>query len=286
MKRPLSLFLIALTALLPQLASADTTIGTAILALPHKITKPGAYRLTKRLAYSVLSGAAITIEATDVVIDLNGFELIAVSGSTNTAAGIECSAQSRVTIKDGTIRGFQNGVVLGSDDVLITDLLVTNCLQSGISVIGNHSQIIHNRVYDIGGSGNGSPTAIGITVTGTYGIVSNNDVQSIFETDNSSRTADGIRIHGSSNIIVTNNHVLDVEPQAPTKATSNGISIDPAAPSSVLVVLGNIVLTTGTPFDLTGGLSGEYGDNVTANFTAPSAYVITGTNMTSIDSNN
>jgi len=276
---------LALAALLPQLASADTTIGTAITALPHTITKPGLYRLTKRLAYSPLSGNAITIEATDVVIDLNGYELIAVAGATNIAAGIECSAQSRITVKNGTIRGFQNGVVLGSDDALITDLLVTDCLQSGISVLGNHSQILRNRVYDIGGSGNSSVAyAIGITLTGTYGTIADNDVHSVFETDNASRLADGIRLHGCSNIIVSNNRVSNIEPVVPTKAGSTGISADPTDPSTILIFLSNTVLTTGTAFDLSGGQSGKYGDNITSNITTD--YFTTGSGMTSIGNNN
>jgi hypothetical protein len=97
-----------LLLLLPRLALAETTLGTAITALPAKITKAGVYHLTKDLAYTPTSGAAIEIETTDVIIDLNAHEILGVSGST----GVYASDQSRIVIKNGTIRGFQVGVNL------------------------------------------------------------------------------------------------------------------------------------------------------------------------------
>ena len=107
---------------------------------------------------------------------MNGYELLALSGSTNTAEGIACTTDNRVTVKNGTIRGFQDGVVLGAGYANVNGLLITNSLRTGISVNGNHSQISHNRVADTGGS----PTAayaIGISLTGTYGVIIDNDVQ-------------------------------------------------------------------------------------------------------------
>jgi len=271
--------LLALIALLPLRSSAETTIGTAIPSVPYAITKAGVYRFTKNLVFAGISGDAIRIAATDVVIDLNGYELLCDSGTSNFAAGIECSAESRVTIKDGTVRGFQNGLILGSDYVRLTDLLVTGCLESGITVVGNHSQILHNRVSQIGISGT---YAIGITLTGTDGTISENDLQAITQTDTNGHYADGIRIKGCSKIIVTNNRVMDVEPSAPTKGASTGIAT--VSPSDNLILIGNTVLTAETGFDLTGGASGEFGDNITGSVTTP--YLTTSGTMTNIGNNN
>jgi hypothetical protein len=112
--------------------------------------------------------------------------------------------------------------------------------------------------------------------------VSDNDVHTTIETDASGRAADGIRIKGCSNIVVSNNRVADVEPLAPTKATATGIAIE--SPSDTLVLLSNTVLTTDTAFDLSGGTSGKYGDNITSSFTTD--YFTTGSGMTSIGNNN
>jgi len=278
--------LLALVACLPQHAFADTTLGTVIAKLPHVITKGGVYRLTKDLGFVDVTGNAISVDVTDVVIDLNGFEIIAVSGSANNAVGIKSSLKNRVTIKNGTIRGFEKGVVIGGDDARVSDLLLVNNLETGVSVTGNHAQIIHNRVFDTGGSTNGGVVdAEGITLTGTYGTISDNDVELTFQSDTTGHFADGIQLLGCSDIIVSNNRVLDVEPAVATKGKATGIIADPAASSDAVVFLGNTVVTTEIPFDLSGGLSGKYGDNVTSDFTAPSAYVTSGTGMVNIGNN-
>jgi len=278
------LSLLAVLAFLPERGAAQISYGTAITTVPYNITKAGVYRFTKDLGYTGLTKYAIGVEATDVVIDLNGYELVAVSGTTNVATGIQCP-ENRVTIKNGSIRGFLNGVVVTADYSRVTGLLVANCLASGISVLGNHSEISHNRVSQTGGSGNNGLYSIGIALTGTNGTVNDNDVQTTFQTDTNGHYSDGIRIRGCQNVIVSNNRVTDTEPLTPTKATSTGIATDPAIPSGGLVYLGNTVIAASTAFDLSGGVSGKYGDNITSNFTTTD-YFTTGTGMVSIGNNN
>jgi|GEM_PF-5526809 len=65
--------------------------------LPCSITSPGYYIL--KVNYTGLEGFAISINASDVVLDLNGFEL---NGS-----GILCINKTNVTIKNGTISSSQ-----------------------------------------------------------------------------------------------------------------------------------------------------------------------------------
>jgi len=278
--------LLALAALPAGPASAETTLGTAIASLPYTVTTGGVYHFTKNLTYSLASGDAIHIEATGVVLDLNGYQLVASYGPANTAAGIVCaSGDNRVTITDGDIAGFQDGVVMSSTFSTVSRLVISNCLRSGISVTGEHTEISHNRICNIGGASSTSILyAVGISLTGTDCTISDNDVQNSYASDHSTHYADGIRLLGCANVVVSENRVLDVEPVAPVDATSTGISVDSTSPSSNVILMGDAAITAETGFDLSGGTSGKYGDNITGNVSTP--YLTGSTGMTSIGNNN
>jgi hypothetical protein len=279
MKRLLPL--LALVASLPLRGSAETTLGTAITDVPYIITKPGIYHLTKDLGYTASGLYAIKIEATDVVIDLVDLT------TNNVAVGIDCAGENRVSIEDGTIHGFQAGVLfVNASYCHISDLLITNSLETGISVTGNHTDISHNRISDTGDSAVATMTySVGIALSGTDGSITGNDIENTFVTDVAGHGAEGIRLRGCINIIVSNNRVLDVEPSAPAKGgASTGIQADPTVPSSTLAFLGNIVLTGETGFDFTGATAAKYGDNITESVS--STYLTSGTSATDIGGNN
>jgi hypothetical protein len=276
------LSLVALAAILPQHGLAETTLGTAITTVPFNITKAGVYHLTKDLDFTASGGVAINVEATDVILDLNAHELLGLSGSGSTATGIYCDNFNRVVIKNGTVRGFQAGVVLTSNEARVTDLLVTNNFGSGITVVGNNSQILHNHVCNTGGSSNAAFLyAIGISLTGTDCTVVDNDVQNTFTSDSTNHYGNGIRLKNCSNVVLSNNRVLDVEPATALKGSSTGVA---TLSCDTLIFLANTVVTTATGFDLTGSSSGKYGDNVTSNVGA--SYLNTGGGMQDIGDNN
>lgn len=273
--------LLILIALLPQRGSADTTIGTEITSVPYTISTSGAYYIEKNLAYTATSDVAIRIEAIDTVLDLNGFELVT-SGSANTSTAIRCNHFDRVTVKNGTIRGFQTGVNLFSNACTVTNLLVADNFQTGITVVGNNVQILSNHVCGTGGSTAAGVTySVGISLTGSSGTVTDNDVQTTVITDKGSHYADGILITGGSNIVVSNNRVLGIVPLTPEFALSNGIAINS---SENLVILGNTVISAHTGFYLPGAASGKYGDNITAGVST--SYDTTGSGIVNIGGNN
>ena len=278
--------LLALLAFLPQRGSAETVLGAAIDKLPVTISRQGVYHFTKDLTFDTLSGIAVNIAANDVVIDLNAHVLVSTSGSNSTSTGIYCDKFNRVTVKNGSVRGFRFGVTLVSDGARVTDLIVGNNFGRGIGIAGNNVQILRNSVCNTGGAPSASfPSAVGISLTGTYGTVIDNDVQNTFATDLTTNYADGILLGGCSNVVLSNNRVLDVEPSVPTNGgVSTGIAADSTAPSDNLIFLNNIVVTTQTGFDLSGGSSGKYGDNTTSNIST--GYNTTGSGMTDIGNNN
>jgi hypothetical protein len=81
---------------------------TTISALPYAITAPGVYVLGGNLA-SPNSGAAITIQASDITLDLGDFYLF---GSGQNTVGVVATDQVNITIKNGGLVGFNTAVIL------------------------------------------------------------------------------------------------------------------------------------------------------------------------------
>lgn len=142
--------LILLAALLcaPVITRAATVIGS----LPYTISAPGTYVLSRNLTARSTDG--IDVNASDVTIDLGGYTLNQrVPG--NGSGIFVTSGMSNVSVQNGVINGFYNGVFFGtgSGDTLINvelltignvgvfveanDCLIENCVIGGASGAGN-----------------------------------------------------------------------------------------------------------------------------------------------------
>ncbi|MEM8834457.1 MAG: right-handed parallel beta-helix repeat-containing protein [Planctomycetota bacterium] len=106
------------------------TIGTAFL-----ISEPGSYYLTGNVSVTNGFASGITVISNDVTIDLNGFTL---EGNGSSGDGIFANfAQPRnITVRNGTVRGFNNGIRLRTDSIngRLEDLLVENNSAIGAQV--------------------------------------------------------------------------------------------------------------------------------------------------------
>ena len=87
---------------------ANNTPG--ITGALYAITQPGSYYLTGNLLGSSNLSACIVIQANDVDLDLNGFELIA---SNTIGNGIDISGfgPRNIVIRNGSLRNWINGIV-------------------------------------------------------------------------------------------------------------------------------------------------------------------------------
>jgi hypothetical protein len=139
------LFVLSLFLLFPGFIQAETTNCTAIPSVPYTITVPGIYCLTGNLETAMTEGNAITI-------------------------------------KNGTIRGFRNGVYLRnvspyttSQGHMIEDIRADMNTHLGIIVYGLGNIIRNNQVVDTGGS-TIIAWASGIYTVGPGARVINNDV--------------------------------------------------------------------------------------------------------------
>ena len=101
----------ALTLLAGSAAAASPSCSFAIDQLPVTITASGAYCLAADLSYDG-EGVAITILARAVTLDLNGFTLAGQGGPGMPLIGVASFDVDGVTVRDGVITGFRQGVLL------------------------------------------------------------------------------------------------------------------------------------------------------------------------------
>ena len=140
-------------------ARAETVYCTAITALPAVITLEGVYCFTDNLATAMPSGFAIDIQTNNVVLDLNGFTLSGLDAGLGTIAfGIQAADRKYITIKNGTIRGFRQAIVLddfgsgASQGHLVENIRAAQNTEVGIQVKGSGNIVRNNQVMATGGT--------------------------------------------------------------------------------------------------------------------------------------
>ncbi len=139
---------------------------TPISSVPFTISQSGSYYLTRSL--SVATGDAITIAATDVTLDLNGFTLSSTAPGPGSGAAILLTDIERgnAAIRNGHIcsttthsgttfvkSGFLNGIrtVAGRSTVQVSELHITGMASAGI--FAGKSLVERCSVHTCGGSG-------------------------------------------------------------------------------------------------------------------------------------
>jgi hypothetical protein len=170
-------------------AAAETTNCTVITALPYTISASGTYCLNADLQFPNGSGAAINIAASDVTLDLNGHQISNPAGLGTTALGIYANSRANLTVRNGTLSQFYQGVYLGdtssgavmSNANVVEQLRVDNSRSIGITVRGRGNLVRGNLVIFTGGtSRDPNALAMGIWVDGNGARVLDNDVQQTF----------------------------------------------------------------------------------------------------------
>jgi len=90
---------------------------TAETTFPITINEPGSYVLTSNLMVSTANVKAIKINTDNVTLDLNGHSIFhGIGPGAGTGYGIYAQNKFNITIKNGLVRGFYNGIRLYNDD--------------------------------------------------------------------------------------------------------------------------------------------------------------------------
>lgn len=163
--------------------AAATPISIACGSDPGvTINSPGSYRLTTAVSNCGAS-PAIRIDASNVTLNLGGN---IVDGDDGGSHGILVNG-NRVTIKNGTIANFQQGVRINGNAGKVTGITATSCLFDGISFQGNDNVAQNNILIDNGDAG---------IFTSTFAVVQDNVV-----------TGGGVGINAQADSRVTGNRI-------------------------------------------------------------------------------
>lgn len=225
-------------------AHAETTLCTEVVP-PVTITAPGIYCLFHDYALSLATGAAITVNASNVVIDFNGHRIGNMGGgSANSAYGVRSYNSStfqgyqNLTIRNGVIRGFGFGVVadgVGSQGHLVEDMLLDRNLTIGVGLFAAGSVVRGNRVVATGTISTRNSWTVGIVVSGDTSVVANNEVLDTV----GAQEVMGIQVAGPG-IVVSGNRVTKL-------AAGSGYSEYGVWASGVGHVSNNSVIDTALP---------------------------------------
>lgn len=250
-------------------ARAEVQDCIEITALPAVISQQGVHCFKQDLNTSSLTGTAITINAHNVTIDLNGFKLGGLAAGANTEArGIFAQDRQNITIRNGTIRGFFINIILTSSSVansalnsghVVERMRIESGRRSGIDILGTRSTIRDNIIFDIG---NGVGVfARGILVAQGGGhVVTGNSISGLVET----AAANGIVADATAAPYIRGNQIRDL-----AATTTLGIRLESDVTRAV--VQDNFISNTVAG---TTGISGAGDpvaciDNVVTNFTTP-----------------
>jgi len=195
---------------------ADTGKCDKISSVPAVISSPGVYCLDRPLTFTVAIGAAITIASDDVTLDLAGFTLAGQTRVATHATGISAVNRHNITVRDGTVRGFEKGILLnGGSNHLVERVRAVDNQILGISVIGDHSVARQNQVADTPGRPGSPPGAL--AVLGDGGRAVDNDVFGFVgrEAGEVTETGWGIGVAGQG-VVVHGNRVGTPSGSGPT----------------------------------------------------------------------
>lgn len=193
-----------------QPAHAETVACTPLTALPAVIEVPGTYCLAKGMEARISTGAAISIKASDVTLDCNGYRVNGSSaGATSTAKGVYAAERSNITIRGCTVKGFHTGIELSgstSRGNRVEDNRVTDSLYRGIFVRGSGNLVRKNQVLNTGGFA-GSGNSYGIVAAAD---VADNLVDGVFGAARDSYPRGIVSNHAGS--VLSGNHVRNINP--------------------------------------------------------------------------
>jgi hypothetical protein len=241
-----------------------------IAHVPFTIDTEDSFCLVANLAHDAGDGAAITIDADNVLLDFKGFALDGTgAGSGTLAYGVYAFNRSDVTIRGGSILGFHTGVFLddnspgatNSSGHVVREMRLGENQVVGIRVAGRGTLIRNNLVLDTGGTTTLGPNAnaYGILLKGAGArLLSNDVIQTLAQ---GTGIGFGVELQLADGAVVERNRIGNA---ALSAASSKGIVVNVG--NDVLMVQNRLhKLHSGLVFSGTG----KYRGNLTLGVTTP-----------------
>lgn len=217
-------------ALAPRASLAQGPVGGypycfLIDSYPYTIVAPGVYCVAHKVVEHVyLQPALITIKSDNVVLDLNGSTLIGDSARVKGSSyGVYSVDQKNVTVRNGTLRGFDIGINLThfhggltedsqtSHGLIAEELKVYRNKITAIRAEGNGTTIRDNQVMGTGGfpDTGGFTSAYGILSSGKDVRIINNDVMDTRANDSTGKSYAIYLLHTTitKGLVAVNNRI-------------------------------------------------------------------------------
>lgn len=250
-------------------AMAEISNCTSITSAPYTISAPGIYCLKSNITFTAMSGNAITVNASNVTLDLNGFQIrgphfggaIAASNAT----GVYGFGMSNVSIRNGRISGLDIAIQsggAGGNGNLVENVQVDDNAGSVAIAVGSNTVVRNNILTRL------NPNLTGNTYSWTYGIsaygdgiqISNNTITGLQTGSLSTFYSHGILVNGSNNALVEGNYI-----EGTNNLVDRGVML--LSCNDSLVVNNRISRTNyGVIF---AGSTGSYSGNMTAGVVKP-----------------
>lgn len=136
----------------PPFGPVADTGPTQIFELPYTIDASGSYVIALDLTGPIDVNDGVTINASDVVLDLGGHTLIGGAPIGNAGVRVDGAAMN-VTIRNGTMTGWIRGVesnapALTTQNLRVEDLQIRNC-ESGVYATATGNAVIRCQI-DVG----------------------------------------------------------------------------------------------------------------------------------------
>ena len=186
------------------------------------IFQPGSYYLTGDIIITNDVSTGIAIDASNVVLDLEGYSIVCTKSLTQNATGIGdnfVSPPSNLTIRNGRIMGFNFGVVSTMNNTTIENLTLSDIRMWGINIGGPGTNrfvanIRDNTIVNVDLNQSGMPNnrAAGILLQGVSGVVEHNSIMGVFGlTGSPSLYGEGMELAVPANgyLEVVNNRVAN-----------------------------------------------------------------------------
>jgi hypothetical protein len=207
-------------------AQAETTLCNEIPSIPFVISTGGKWCLKKDLASAATSGAMITVNTNNVVIDMNDYKLggLAAGGAT-TATGIRTTGRKNIEVRNGTIRGFQIGVdFVDAEGGVVEGVLLDANTAIGVRVADSRRTVVrNNRILDTGLNGVSSfAAAVRLQQGSQDSLVENNYISGVLN----SALAYGVHVSVSWRNTILGNTIQHVH--AAVAAKSYGVYLESA----------------------------------------------------------
>jgi hypothetical protein len=250
------------TTQLTAVAPACTVIST----VPYVISTAGVYCFAGNLEFESTSGSAIQVNTDNVVIDLGGWTLDGTTaGSGTLAKGIYGYQRRNITVRNGTVRGFFEGVQL-EDNIpphdtsmghIVENLRMDQIYKAGLRIDGRGNIIRENLVINTGNTTADSAnknTAFGIHIRGPAARVLDNEIVSV----QTGTDPFGLTINSAHGSVAEGNRIHDLD-------GTNGYGIRIEDSDDVFIV-NNRVSAVENAISFINSI-GKYRDNLTSNVT-------------------